>query len=327
MADMLKQCPCLPWFMVSIFILNAVVTPASEPQIESTIRRSIPYLQREGVAWIDQRGCVSCHQVPFMVWSLSAAKRQGFDVDADKLSQWQDWSTNVNSFVKSDPAADVDEAKTMAANIDTMNALLLAPRRDSDPSWRAKFADALIENQKPDGTWQACGQLPAQKRPKEETTRVTVAWTLLTISRLGREAGDVESAIAFVDEGEPATSTEWWVARLLLAAELGSDQVESLRTELRERQHDDGGWGWLSNDPSDALATGMALYAMHSTDESSGDDLCTRRGIEFLASTQRPDGSWDVPGTKTSTQKKSTPTASYWGTAWAVIGMLAAIED
>src|SRR5947208_17168533 len=60
-----------------------------------------------------------------------------------------------------------------------------------------------------------------------------------------------------------AQSTEWWAARLLLERGSGNaDQADRIRDELIKRQHDDGGWGWLSADESDAFGTGTALYAL-----------------------------------------------------------------
>ncbi len=311
----------LPMVAMS-WLLSVPAAIASEPNIRAAVRASIPYLQREGVDWIEKRGCVSCHQVPYMLWSLSAASQHGFEVDAKQLHQWQDWSTQAVHFVKPAQKEDVDVAKTLAANIDTMAALMLAIDGNADETWRTTFADALIENQQEDASWKACGQLPAQKRSSKETHRVTALWTLLALTKQAKEPRDFESALAFADQGAEAESTEWWVARLLLAVELGDDQADKYRQQLLDRQREDGGWGWLSKETSDALATGMALYAIAATGDGSDDGPSIDRAVAFLTSTQKENGSWDVPGTKKSTRKKPTPTSSYWGTAWAVIGML-----
>ncbi len=147
----------------------------------ATIEKALPYLETEGVAWMEKRGCVSCHQVPFMLWSLAAAQQAGFDVDPAKLARWRSWSTDVVNFVKPEQKQDVDRDQTMAGNIDTMSALLLAVDGDSNDDWRGSFAAALAKNQQDNGSWKSCGQLPAQKRPTEETGGVTTAWTLLAL--------------------------------------------------------------------------------------------------------------------------------------------------
>ena len=70
------------------------------------------------------------------------------------------------------------------------------------------------------------------------------------------------------------------------------------------------------------MATGMAMYAIQTSNTESDFESAMARATQFLISTQKTNGSWDVPGTKTNTKDRPTPTANYWGTAWAVIGLL-----
>jgi hypothetical protein len=297
--------------------------------VEEAITLAVPYLERAGEAWIEKRQCVSCHQVPFMLWSLSAAAEQGYKIDRDRLRDWTAWSVDVRSFVKPEQKDDLEPASTLAANIDTLTALLLglpnqegleANKQSGRVNWRQSFAKALVENQLAEGSWQPCGQLPAQKRPLQETTQVTTAWTLLALHHEGVSPEHVPTALSTLQNDTPA-STEWWVTRLLLANQLSDAQAAFFRQELINKQHSDGGWGWLTNDPSDALATGMALYALcHHQEEKDGKTIAA--AVRFLTSNQSPDGFWKVPGTKKTTRNKPTPTSNYWGTAWAVIGLL-----
>lgn len=64
----------------------------SDADVHKTIARALPYLEREGLAWIKQRNCMSCHNVSFMLWAHNEAKAHGVDVDAKKLAEWNDWS-------------------------------------------------------------------------------------------------------------------------------------------------------------------------------------------------------------------------------------------
>ncbi len=75
--------------------------------------------------------------------------------------------------------------------------------------------------------------------------------------------------------------------------------------------------------PSDAWATGQALYALAHAGLKS-DQPAIRRGQEFLVKTQRDDGSWPMtsrptkPGGEGSTSLIPITGA---GAAWAVIGL------
>ena len=116
-------------------------------------------------------------------------------------------------------------------------------------------------------------------------------------------------------------STEWWSVRLLVERGSGNDpEANRIRAELVKRQHEDGGWGWLAIDESDAFGTAVALYAL-ARDGLTADDAVVARGRAFLMRTQQSSGSWPVKGTKRNKAKQVEPTATYWGTCWAVIGL------
>jgi hypothetical protein len=64
-------------------------TPAD---VRLAVERSLPFIEKEGLAWIKRRDCMSCHVVPFMLWSHNEAQARGMNVDAKKLAEWTDWS-------------------------------------------------------------------------------------------------------------------------------------------------------------------------------------------------------------------------------------------
>jgi squalene-hopene/tetraprenyl-beta-curcumene cyclase len=64
----------------------------SVSSVRRAVERSLPYLEKEGVAWIKERGCHSCHHVPFLLWSFHEARSHGIAVDGKKLAEWTSWS-------------------------------------------------------------------------------------------------------------------------------------------------------------------------------------------------------------------------------------------
>jgi len=72
-----------------------VVSPEiaiTDAAVLESVARSLPFLERAGVAWMSERDCVSCHHVPFLLWSHRAAAARRIAVDSEKLSQWNDWA-------------------------------------------------------------------------------------------------------------------------------------------------------------------------------------------------------------------------------------------
>jgi squalene-hopene/tetraprenyl-beta-curcumene cyclase len=94
------------------------------------------------------------------------------------------------------------------------------------------------------------------------------------------------------------------VVPALVAAGIATDH-ESVRRAVRfleSHQNEDGGWGedmrsyddeaWIGRGASTASQTAWALLALHAAGERSE---AVRRGMRWLAETQREDGSWDEP--------------------------------
>jgi squalene cyclase len=95
---------------------------------------------------------------------------------------------------------------------------------------------------------------------------------------------------------------------------------------LLSRQNKVGGWGQDKDLPSDAYATGQALYFLslagvkHSRAE-------IQRAVAFLLANQKEDGSWPMtsrahPGEKPFTNPVP---ITYFGSAWATLGLLRSV--
>ena len=314
--------------MTTTLLAILALTADPVPDVHATIERALPYIETGGVTWIEERDCVSCHRVSFMVWSLDAAREKGFGVDADKLYEWREWSLD-----KSLSPREEDGELVGLRNLDGLAQLLIARGEDPLESPRddsyIKFAELIVAGQLEDGSWKPAGQLPFQKRSEAETAQASTMWNAISLASAGTDEASRarRSALEFLTPHAEAQSAEWYAAGMLLAQNVANESaVLSLRKELLVRQNEDGGWGWLNGGDSDALGTGQALYALLRTGFPADSDEAVL-AIEWLCETQRDDGSWAVRGTKAKKKDSVEETAVYWGTCWAVIALLETIPD
>jgi squalene-hopene/tetraprenyl-beta-curcumene cyclase len=286
--------------ILSAFLLSTIVASSPEghaavtSQVRAAVQRSVSFIEEKGQWWIDEKNCSSCHRVGPMVWSLSAARQRGFTV-SEKLDAWIDWA--VETYLAADDkgkvagSGDKEGVAQVLLMLDETNAKSVGGESLD------RLARLIIDGQQADGSWKPGGQLPSQKRPATETADVSTMW--LALSLIGRES--VEGSVAAVNKAtdrikaSPAgKSTEWYVSRLLVAQRANdSSAVQQMVEALRSQQNPDGGWGWLVGETSDALGTGMGLYALVRTG-SSADDATIQRAQQFLVATQRDEGSWAV---------------------------------
>jgi len=78
--------------VVSAARVGAAVSPATVSDMRAAVQRSLPYIEKVGTAWMNERKCNSCHAVTFMIWSHNEAAARGLDVDRSKLAEWTNWS-------------------------------------------------------------------------------------------------------------------------------------------------------------------------------------------------------------------------------------------
>lgn len=308
-------------FIAPIFVVQS---HAADP-VRDAIEKAIPYVQRQGAWWIDEKDCVSCHRVGHMLWSLETARSKGLAVSS-RLDEWTSWAIDKSLSKRDDGQLHGERNK------DGLAQLLLARNRTIDKydAQLEQFAKLIATGQEEDGTWKPGGQLPGQKRDKAETTNVGTAWIAVALFDY-RESADVKAsfskAIKHLDTVSDATSAEWFVARLLLAVKQKDvTQIEAMIDRLIATQNDDGGWGWILNQESDALATGMVLYALNQSGVDPKQERISK-AVQFLTSSQNDDGSWDVKGTKNAKKDRVEETSTYWGTTWAVIALLEFVAD
>ena len=107
------------------------------------------------------------------------------------------------------------------------------------------------------------------------------------------------------------------------------DRQTVVKTILKD-QRADGGWAQVPNMPSDAYATGQALYALRVGGGMSVKDPVYMKGTRFLLLTQDEDGSWftnkrAIPANNyfdSSFPHGESQYASFNATCWATLALL-----
>ena len=317
--------------------------PAEDLASEITLAaldRALLYVEKDGLDWMAGRvpvqegsGCVSCHHVGFALWGHREALRAGLPVPDERVAAMDELEATAREFIATpERGRPVSWGQLLLGRHD--------PEQNSDAArtWRSfhgHIADALG----PAGFWKARGQFPFQNRPRQETDDIATLWTLLALEgSLGALAPPEESddgdaadpslaqrrrALEYLAGAERGQSHEWLAAKLLVERADGSpERAARLLEELLALQHEDGGWSWLPEDPSNAYSTGQGLYAL-ALAGLPPDHPAIQAGVQYLLETQAEDGSWFVPSRLTSAQESHERDYiyTYWGTAWAVIGL------
>jgi len=186
------------------------------------------------------------------------------------------------------------EAARLAENLLGLQAVTYPPDSMTDSA-----VVAIAAAQHPDGNWESGGvqhRPPISQSPFGATAKVIRALQHYAFSARKQEfAQMIERARIWLMKAKPVT-TEDYAMRLygLHYADAPQKDVKQAADALLALQHPDGGWGPNPHMKSDAYATGVALTSLAESKALTAHDNAFRRGIDYLLSTQFPDGSWYV---------------------------------
>src|SRR5579885_3316633 len=76
---------------ISVLLLATVSAPGGEATPNAarrSVEKALPFLEKEGLAWLQNRKCIACHHGAYLIWSHREAARIGIAVDEKKLAAW-----------------------------------------------------------------------------------------------------------------------------------------------------------------------------------------------------------------------------------------------
>src|SRR5437868_4974892 len=111
-------------FALGIPTLAAAEKPPSDADVRKSIERSLPFLEKAGVAWMNDKKCISCHAVSFMLWSHNVAHSRGIGIDEAKLAKWTEWTADESLSQRNDNPV-ISGGVNDGGGFDTMAQLLL----------------------------------------------------------------------------------------------------------------------------------------------------------------------------------------------------------
>jgi hypothetical protein len=315
--------------------LAQVAEKADTGSARGAIDRGLAFLKADAAKWREEHSCASCHHGTMTVWVLSEAKARGYD-GSDTLAEATKWTK--------ERLASIDKPRDKRPGWNMVNtpAVYLAMMAEALPAQDALtpadldgIAGHLVRHQEIDGSW-AWSVAPAANRPPpvfESDEVVTLMAETVLGSRAKAEPDGtsptreaLSRASAWLKtNSKPGPSTQATALRLFRDVRAGAPREErrSGLERLLSLQNEDGGWGQFADLPSDAYATGQALYFL-SLAGVERDLAEIRKGVSFLLATQQPDGSWPMtsraqPGAKPF---KNPVPITYFGSAWATLGLL-----
>lgn len=319
-----------------VAIANAQITKGptaidkADPYVIA-IARGVDYLKVEVPKWKAEHPCYSCHNNGDATRALLVAGSKGYDIGTSLddtlafLKQPSKWDQNKA------PAGFDDKA---LARVQFASALAVAERHGKAASTDLEAAAKLLVNdQKPDGSWQL-DQSQSLGSPATYGTIIATWSARSTLISSGMQPDNftIVQADKWIRGLTPENVLD--ASGTILALELSSDvMAENLRRTclgiLREGQSPQGGWGPYVTAAPQVFDTAIAVLALSALEAEPRlarsayriEELkeAIANGKKFIVSQQRPDGSWPET-TRPANQESYAQRISTTG--WATLALL-----
>ncbi len=272
----------------------AVPAPAGV-DIRTAVERSRALLAKASVVSAANGGCASCHGHNVIDTVDRVAIKKGLARDEKLIAQRQTL-TKAPYF---SPANLLERVDPGGSPITTVFALTALANSGYQPDRTTDVVVAhLASQQARNGRW---FMITVARPPIGEGPMAVTAYAIRALKAYappGRRA-DMDERVARATAwlaAEKAVTTEDRNMQLLGLFWGGRDAAERKRLakNILAKQRTDGGWAQSDDLQSDAYATSVSLFALAEAGGIAPSDPAYKKGVAYLLSTQRPDGSWYV---------------------------------
>lgn len=310
-----------------------------DPALKSAIDKGLKRIEAGVTNYPRHRQCFSCHHQAMAVFSMTAARQRGFNIDEALLQKQIDFSLRSfrhKSIIAKGQGVGGDSTSVVYA----LHTFAVAGHPYDDTI--AALVKYLLARQRKDGAW----PVPAQRPPTMGSLFTNTALALFTLKEYGPpvDAPDaaklkegIDSALdrgrAWLLANKPSvTEDKVFHLRGLVYAAADRQQIEAARADLLRDQHVEGGWAQLPGMSADAYATGTVLAALGHA-RLGADHDAYKKGVKYLLDAQDTDGAWIVKTRSRPLQPffdngdagGKSQFISFAATNWAVIALLQAV--
>lgn len=324
--------------------LGGSMSEAPNPDARAALKAGLKKLEESMSQFSQSTTCVSCHHEGLGRITMGEASARGYTVDpqvqhvmlervrgmVSAMKPLHQQALANPEVMKQLPLAEMNEIS------DTYGWLMAGMASENDPADDSTTAMArvLARQQASDGSWTfSLPRIPMQSS--------VYTFTALAVKALRHyaandsdTAGRIERAKGWLLRAQPKTSEDR-ASRLLGLKWSGAEEadIKGAASAIIADQQKDGGWSQGPGLPTDAYATGEALYALHVADGLAASDPVYAKGVTFLVRTQDYDGTWYVckhaiPANNyldTGFPYGESQYASFNGTCWATLALMQAL--
>jgi ankyrin repeat protein len=308
----------------------------SDPK--QSVAHSVSLLLKSAPPMFEQRRCFTCHHNSMPAEAAALARRKGIAIPEDLARRNLD---DILAAMRSSAAGAIQGRQTLPGGITLTvgyGLMALAAERYPLDAIVASHVHWMLATQMPDGSWLGNG---INRPPSEFSTvsHTTIAVRGLTLYPIADRKVEFDRALQraakWLTAADASTAEERAMRLMGLVWTKAPDAaIRAAIQEVVRHQGTAGGWSQLPALQADAYATGLSLVALNEAGMRV-DDRVYRRGVEFLLSTQYPDGAWLV-------RTRSFPVQPYFesgfpfdrhqwisaaGTAWAAQAIARTLPD